>query len=86
MADDFSTYQAGLDTPAEHAFTISGDDTATLAHTTRLLQVGVAGDVSCTFKGGETVKLKALPVGIHKLRLTQVKSTGTTATDLVGLY
>ncbi len=86
MADDFITYQAGLDTPYEHAFTITTSDTATFTHTTRAIQVGVAGDVSCTFKGGETVKLKAMPIGIHRVRLDAVKATGTAATDLVGLY
>lgn len=54
--------------------------------TVRGLYIGVSGDVAVTTAYGEAVTFKNVPVGIHPVQVTQVKSTGTTATDIIGLY
>lgn len=86
MLDDFASYETGLTAPAAAAETITPSDTEELAYTTRALFVGQDGDVSVTFKSGDTVLLRNLQGGVvYPLRLTAVLASGTTATDLVGL-
>lgn len=50
------------------------------------IYVGVAGDVTVLNDDGTAVKFKAAPVGVLPVAAKVVKSTGTTATDLVALY
>lgn len=49
------------------------------------LYVGVTGDVAVTMRAGGDVTFKAVPVGILRVAVEVVKSTGTTATDILGL-
>jgi hypothetical protein len=50
------------------------------------LYVGGAGDIKVTTSAGTAVVLKAVPVGTFvRLRCMRVWSTGTTATNVVGL-
>lgn len=90
--DTFATYQAGLKDPASHAFAISKSDTDDMAYVTRKIWVGgtagANGDICLITLGGETVTLKAVPVGtLLEIRATRVKSTGTDAgLVLIGLY
>lgn len=59
----------------------------TVIPATKGLYVGVAGDVSVVMADGSAITFKALAAGvIHKLSVTEVKATGTTATDIVALY
>lgn len=70
------------------AFAISPHDTNELTNVTRSLLVGVAGDVKVVMADdvlADAVVLK-LPVGIHEIAVRQVLATGTTATNLVGLF
>lgn len=51
------------------------------------LYVGGAGNVSVITEGGDTVTFTAPPVGsILPVRFTNVRATGTTATNLVRLW
>lgn len=87
MSDTFESWRAGLESPAEHAFAITPADGSDLANTTRGLYVGVSGDVALITAGGDTVTLVGLAAGIiHPIRAARVKSTGTTATSIVGVY
>lgn len=88
MPDTFSNAVAGLESPAEHAFAITKHDTNLLTSNTRALYVGGAGDVTVDMVGGETsVLFSAVPAGtVLPIRATRVKSMGTTATSVVGLY
>ena len=53
----------------------------------RAIYVGTAGDASVIGALDSTaVTFTALPVGIHPLRIARVRSTGTTAGNLVALY
>jgi T5SS/PEP-CTERM-associated repeat protein len=67
------------------AATVTPSD-STIINTTRALWIGGTGNVALTFQDGSEVTLNAVPVGILDVRVTQVKSTGTTATDIVALY
>jgi hypothetical protein len=76
----------GLGSPAIEWFYIVPSDTANLRVRPRAIYVGVAGNVSMRSASGETVIFKSLAIGYHPLRPNRVLSTGTTATDIIGLY
>lgn len=78
---------AQVDMPHSHAFVVTPHDTNDLAFSTRALYIGVTGDVKVNMVGGEAgITFKAVPVGVLPIRATLVASTGTTATNIVGLY
>ena len=52
----------------------------------KALYVGVSGDVSVIMAQGTTVTFKNVPVGVFPLRVTHVRSTATTATEIIALY
>jgi hypothetical protein len=85
--DTFSALATGMADPAENAFAISPHDTDELTKATRYLYIGGAGAVKLTTINGDTVTFTALPVGtLLPIRAKLVFSTGTTATNLLGLY
>ena len=87
MSDKFSNYHAGLESPAERAFAITGNDSTDLTVTPRAIYVGGAGNVKVTTIGGDTVTFSGALAGtIIPVRVTRVFSTDTTATNLLGLY
>jgi len=86
MTDYFSEYRAGLRDPLENAFAITPNDSADLSYTTRAIYVGGSGNVKATLVGGDTVTFSSVPVGVLWIRATKVFATGTTATNLLGLY
>ena len=70
--------------PAQYGFVITAGADA-LAHVTRGLYVGVAGDVTVTLDGGDSVQFTNLAAGIvHPLACSHV--TAATATGIVGVY
>ena len=73
---------------AEHAFAITPADGADLAYVTRAVYVGGAGAMKVDMHGGEDgVTFTGLVVGmIYPLRVSRVYSTGTSATNIIGLY
>ena len=75
---------AALIAPAGDAFAVTPSD-ATHLHANALF-VGTSGDVTVVTEAGTTVTFKNVPTGsILPVRVSQVKSTGTTASDIVGL-
>lgn len=78
--------QAHLADPAEHAFAVTPNDDTDLANWALALYVGSSGDVRLDTWGGETVTFANVPAGILPVRARRVRSTGTTASGLVGLY
>ena len=85
--DVFSSSLAGLESPCEHAFDITPNDSTDLAYVTRGIWVGTGGNLKVITKGGETVTFTNIPNGTLKEgRYVRVLATGTTASGLVGEY
>jgi hypothetical protein len=79
------------DGPLSNAWNLAAvtpHDTNELTYTARALYIGGAGDVAL-IAGGDSaaVTLASVPAGtILPIRAKVVKSTGTTATNIVALY
>lgn len=93
LATDDFIGRGPKDDPYTAAVAITKSDTVNLGHVTRAIYIGVAGDVAAILVDnagdgttGTPIVFKAMPVGIHRLRLTRVNSTNTAATDMVALW
>jgi len=89
--DQFHGSVPDLISPATHAFEINPSDEDELDIRTRAIYVGTAGDLTVTFVDDDTgelgkVTFANLPVGLWPFRVKQVWSSGTDASDLVGVY
>jgi hypothetical protein len=74
------------DSPALEYADITPNDGADLPNPVRGVLVGVSGDLKLDDFAGNTVTLKALVAGvIHPIGAKRIYSTGTTATDIVGV-
>lgn len=69
--------------PVTKPFAITPDNNTDLPTGTRVIYVGVAGDVSFVLLDGTTVTL-TLAAGWHPIAPKRVRSTGTTATGIIG--
>lgn len=87
MADLFATHTTGLDSPASRAFAVTPDDNNDLAVTTRAIYTGAGGTiVAILAEDSAEVTFASLPAGtVLPVRARRIKSTGTTATGVVGL-
>jgi hypothetical protein len=84
--DDFAGLSTGLDGPLNHIAVVTTNDATDLAHESRAIYIGVAGDLKIITAGGETVTILSgvLAVGVpHPIRATRIFATGTTATNIV---
>ena len=82
-------YTSGIETlvPGQGAFAIVKSDVTVFQFPTRLIYVGTTGDVAVTMVDGSTVVFVACPAGmLLPIVATQVLSTGTSASNLVGIY
>jgi len=96
MASASQNYPPGADsTPlisgALNGFAIALSDTVDLPNITRGIYVGTGGDIVLNLQDyngtATTLTFKAVPQGvILPVRCSRVKSTNTTASNLVGLY
>jgi hypothetical protein len=86
--DSPHTYRAKVeDYPLNRAAAVTPDDNNDLSFVTRAVYVGGAGDVAIITPDGDSVTLKAVPVGtMLSIRVARVKSTGTSATNLVAFW
>lgn len=86
MPDSYGALQSFSD-PAYDNFNLTPSDSTVFKFTLRGIYVGTSGDVTVVSAGGDTATWKAVPQGmIIPVRATKVMATGTTATNLVGLY
>ena len=84
--DRFAGHSAGLDGPAARCFAVTPHASDDLPEMVRGLYVGGAGDVAVVDAEGGATTFRNLSAGqVLPVRLRAVRSTGTTATDLVGL-
>ncbi|CAN5576872.1 hypothetical protein BH10PSE14_BH10PSE14_06710 [soil metagenome] len=87
MADPYANIGDDLLGPSRHAVAITPSDTSDLATSSKRLWVGGAGAVALITVGGDTVTYAAVPAGTYlQVRAQCVKSTGTTATNIVAEY
>ena len=86
MTDNFNTFTHGPTAPIRGGAAITPHDTNDLSETTRAIYVGVSGDVKINTADGDTITFVGLAAGIiHPIRASRVYSTGTDATDILGL-
>lgn len=87
MTDSFKTFARSLTSPPEHAQEIAPSDLEPLRYVTRALYVGGGGDVALRMLGGEEAVFRGLQAGsMIPIRVDMVKTSGTTATGLIGLW
>jgi hypothetical protein len=78
---------ADLSDPADHAEALTPSDTTTLGETPSALWIGGGGDLRVTMMGGAVITYAAVPDGTWMpIRVRRVWSTGTTASDIVGVW
>ncbi|MDB4350214.1 hypothetical protein OAA38_00215 [bacterium] len=86
MGDVYDIFRTHLESPAKDAFAISGNDSTDLAKSTRSIYVGGSGNIKLTTIDGSTVTFNSAIAGsILPIRAKRIFSTGTTATNLIGL-
>lgn len=79
------TTNAQSSAPSDNFFAITPSNTVALPQKVRAIKVGVGGDLALVNASGVTVIVKVQDGDLLPVCTTQVKSTGTTATNLVGL-
>lgn len=74
--------------PARQAIAITPSDTTNISggNIMRGIYVGGAGNISIEVANGTVVLYGAVAGSVLPVRTTRVNATGTTATNLVGLY
>lgn len=83
--DDFAGQALGESSDIQHLAAVTPSDTDDLVHASRSIYLGAAGAVKVTTLGGETV---VIPSGLlsanvaHRIRISRIWSTGTTATPI----
>lgn len=73
--------------PASSAFAITPNDSTLFTKHTRAVYVGGSGDLKVVMRGGQTVTFSQVPGGtVLPIEVDKVLSTGTTATNILGMY
>lgn len=76
-----------LNAPAIGCFAITPSDTGEFAQWPRRVYVGGAGNIVAVMPDGTIGTFVGVPVGtMLEIRAFRINATGTTATNLVGLY
>jgi hypothetical protein len=87
MTDKFASFDVAPSGPATGGFAITKSDATVFAQPTRAVWVGGAGNLAVTYLDGTTDVITGVPAGtLLPIRVTQVLSTGTSATTISGLY
>jgi hypothetical protein len=84
MKDSFAKHTRSLTSPPEHGAAVVPD--TDLGHVTRALYVGGGGDLHVRLQDGTELTLANVPTGtLLPIRVTRILS-GTSATQIVGLW
>ena len=87
MSDIFMGQSPTLGDRLIGGFAVTKSDSTIFSQPTRALWVGGTGDVAVKYIDGSTDTIQAVPAGaLLPIRVTQVLSTGTTATKISGMY
>jgi hypothetical protein len=82
-----SAYHNANATVSAHGAAALTKSDATIFPVCRAIYVGGTGDVAVTMADGQTsIIFSAVPVGVFPIQITQLLSTGTTATNIIALY
>lgn len=85
--DDYAYFAIPLSGPAVGGAAVTPDNDNDLTRVTRGLWVGGAGAVAVTTADGTALTLSGVAAGsLLPIRVSRVKSTGTTATLIVALW
>lgn len=87
MPDPYQNVGSDVLGPARNADAVVPSDSADLPNASKRLWVGTGGAVSLITVGGDTVTYTAVPSGTYlQVRAARVRSTGTTASNIVAEY
>lgn len=86
MSDPFLHERVTREMPARNAAAVTTHNTNDLPIVARALWVGVAGDVSVILAGDEASVILKNVSGLVPVSVKRVRTTGTTATDIVALW
>lgn len=85
--DAFNKHGRSLTSPPENAAPLQPSDTEQVRQVTRAVFVGGEGDLRVQMLGGGVVTFTGVPGGsLLPLRVVQIFASGTSATELVGLW
>ena len=72
----------------DNAVAITPSDTADLGILAKRLYVGGTGAIKVDMANGDTITFAAVPVGVFDpgCKIRKVYSTGTAATNIIGIY
>lgn len=85
--DQQQGFLEGMTSPADNAAAVTPSDTTDLTFISRALYVGTGGNIVVTMMGGGDVTFSNIPDGtILPIRVSRVKSTSTTASNIVNIY
>lgn len=86
MTDRFKTRGASLEGPATDGFAIVPNDITELSEITRAIYVGAPGNITLVLASGVELLFENVASGaILPVRARLIKSTGTTASNMLGL-
>lgn len=87
MSENFQGRADQFSAPARRGFAIAASDAADLPAETRAIYVGTGGDLALVLASGDQITLAGIAGGmLLPVRARRVIATGTTASQLVGLY
>lgn len=79
--------QEGMTSPADNAAAVTPSDSTDLTYISRALYVGTGGNIVVTMMGGGDVTFPNVQDGTFlPIRVSRVKSTSTTASNIVNIY
>lgn len=86
MPDRFAEYALSLEAPAVTGFAVTPNDATDLPDVTRAIYVGSSGNIAAILSSGAELIFTGVAGGtVLPVRLRRIKSTGTTATAILGL-
>jgi hypothetical protein len=85
MADAYSSFVSGLESPAIRVADVNPSDTTDLPETCRALNVAQSGTVRVSTCGGTTATVFVAAGIAFPIRATRIWSTGTTAVNITAL-
>ena len=85
--DKFQNSADSLIAPSQFCFSVTPDDNVDLQSATKAIYVGLGGDVTLRpVDNSADVTFRNVPDGaVLDVRVSAIRATGTTATDIIGL-